>query len=599
MLLQIAQFKGLSEKVDPRILKEEYATYCRNCEFESGAVAPAKGHLVKGQFPGYTGSFYQWREGEWLSWPERGVDVARVPTPYDDSLWFLFTGTTAPMQSRIPHVVGGSGRLPNVSYRVGVPAPSSVGVVVDGEVPPPPGYKISEYPDIVEGFVPVDWEPSLEPVVVGTDAETGEDVIEQRLLNHPGTAQIMYETRYYAITYVNAWGQEGPPVISDPVVVVDRQSTSLSFPSHPYAQDSAKYALFEPTLTGPKGMLPKVRIYRSNSGSADTAFQFLAEQSIASSAYTDTKPNDELAEVLPSLNWIGPPDDDLSRYNTGQMLGINALPSGAMVGFSGNTLVYSVPYLSHAYPYTYPVKDEIVGLVPTTTGVLVVTTGRPVIALGLDPQAIVLQEIDEVRACASKESIVDAGEFAVYASFDGLVGLERGETRLLTDSIFTREQWQRFKPETIQAAFFKGRYIAAYDSGAFSFDLSTGDFTELDGEFTALHYSAMDDQLYAVRPGGEYVAFGAADGGSFVWRSKVFQVPHPAVFSAMQVHANGYPVDVTITKDGRSSRVYTVQSDEPIRLEPGRAHTLQFEISSSHAVLSVAVGQSVSEVADA
>jgi hypothetical protein len=187
----------------------------------------------------------------------------------------------------------------------------------------------------------------------------------------------------------------------------------------------------------------------------------------------------------------------------------------------------------------------------------------------------------------------------VYASFDGLVGLERGETRLLTDSIFTREQWQRFKPETIQAAFFKGRYIAAYEGGAFSFDLSTGDFTELDGEFTALHYSAMDDQLYAVRPGGEYVAFGAVEGDSFVWRSKVFQVPRPAVFNTMQVLANGYPVDVTITKNGSSVRTYTVMSDTPIRLEPGRAHTLQFEISSAHAVVGVTVGQSVAEVANA
>ena len=42
------------------------------------------------------------------------------------------------------------------------------------------------------------------------------------------------------------------------------------------------------------------RIYRSNTGSNTTAFQFVAEVAMATTSYDDTSNNDELAEIIPS-----------------------------------------------------------------------------------------------------------------------------------------------------------------------------------------------------------------------------------------------------------------------------------------------------------
>lgn len=536
MMIKVEEFSGAVEKVSPRLLDAKFATKAVNCRVDRGSLAPVRLPETVGTLPLAAKTIYRYTANDWLTWDE-DVDVARSPVAYDVTDRVYFTGTGYPKQTR-NDIALGTAILPANSYRVGVPAPGVCALSVTGA------------PD---------------PEQAGLES-----------------------TVYYASTFVTAWGEEGPPSLpSAAAVITDGQEVTVTLPSVP----TGNYNFGDGALR---------RVYRSNSGTSDTAFQFLAELPITTGAFLDTTPADALGEVIPTTLWDAPPDDDLTRYPTGEMRGIRTLPSGAMVGFSGNTLVYSEPYLPHAWPYSYPLKDPIVAIEVTTTGVLVTTTDKPVLAVGLDPRAVAIQELDERRACVSKRSMVDMGEYAVYASPDGLVGIENGSIRLLTESIFTREQWQRFIPASINAFRWEGKYVGFYSdgvtSGGFVLDLANGSFVELDFFADAGYYDASEDTLYLAN-GTDLVKFDAGLLAEYEWQSKLFQLPRPTSFSVLQVVADSYPVEVEVTRDG-VGHVYSVSSDRPARLISGRGHNWQFVVRGNATVHSVALAQSVQEVAN-
>lgn len=538
MIIMIDRFSGMSEAVSPRLLNENYAVSAVNCRLGSGALEPLRATSVVTAALGAYDTIARYYDNFWFTF-SGDVDLARSPIAYDTTERIYWTGETYPRQTRAD-IATTVAPYPSNDYRLGVPVPGVIAPSVTGAPDP-----------------------------------------EQAGLEN---------SVYYVVCAVTAWGEEGPP--SDPTgpsVITDGQEVTLTLPSVP----TGAYNF---------GVGAKWRIYRSNSGTASTAFQYLADVAMGTAQFLDTVSSSALGEVIPSTLWDAPPDDDAGRYPSGQMLGLKALANGVMVGFSGNTLVYSEPYLPHAWANSYPINNTIVSLSVTSQGVLVGTTGKPVLAVGLDPRAISLQELDEDRACVSKRSMVDMGEFAIYASQDGLIGFENGSLSLLTSALFTREQWQRFNPASIHAYRWEGGYVAFYDNagtqGGFIFrpgDQEAG-FIELDFYARAGYYDSEQDQLYLV-VGTDLVTFDTGAAQTFSWTSKVFQPPVPVSMSALQVHAESFPVSVTITRDG-VDEVYSVANDSPMRIAAGRNKTLQLKIESSATVYDIALSDSIMELAN-
>mgnify|MGYP001502416508 CR=1 FL=1 len=71
-----------------------------------------------------------------------------------------------------------------------------------------------------------------------------------------------------------------------------------------------------------------------------------------------------MAEVIPSTDWIAPPDDDTALYPDGPMKGLISLPGGILAGFTGKRICFSEPFLPHAWPVNYRItlEEEIVGI---------------------------------------------------------------------------------------------------------------------------------------------------------------------------------------------------------------------------------------------
>ena len=185
------------------------------------------------------------------------------------------------------------------------------------------------------------------------------------------------------------------------------------------------------------------RIYRSNTGSNTTDFQFVAEIPMTDNGYSDSKNNDQLGEVIPSTFWVAPPDEDSQTYPNGPMQGLTAIGNGIFAGFSGKRLCFSEPFLPHAWPIAYRVtlEDEIVGISMAGNVLFIGTKGTNYIAAGTDPQAMSIQKLEAAEPLLHKKSLVDMGGYCLYSGPDGLIAVENGQVVNVTEELIQGKLW--------------------------------------------------------------------------------------------------------------------------------------------------------------
>jgi hypothetical protein len=371
------------------------------------------------------------------------------------------------------------------------------------------------------------------------------------------------------------------------------------------------------------------RIYRSNTGSQFTEYQFVAEVAIATTSYNDAISNSFLGELLPSATWIGPPDDNTSLYPSGPMNGLTYISNGIMAGFAGKTLCLSVPYLPHAWPinYRYTLEDTIVGIGTTPNGLVALTSGRPVFLTGADPGSMTDIVMDFSEACINPRSVVDMGSYVLYASPDGLCAVENAQGEVLSRNVISAQQWRNdFKAATYRAFLHEGTYIALWTSGsthggwvydprsqAAAFSTLTYSAETRGGWYnpkTGICYRIIGNKINAHREG--------TTRKTGTWRSKKYTMPYPLSMSWLYVEADTYPFTVNVIVDGATLVSYTLSkpaSDltwtiavpsgsggpytlvEPLmRLPPKKGLIWEVEITGAVDVKRIVVAQTMEEV---
>ena len=254
----------------------------------------------------------------------------------------------------------------------------------------------------------------------------------------------------YVYTFVNDLGEESAPSTASATILrPDGVAITVTTPGAP------------PTGTDPDYGITTKRIYRAATGSSGTVFLFVAEIPISETEYVDSVPDTELGEVLESQDWDLPPTD---------LRGILALPNGVMVGFRRNQLCFSAQNRPHAWPVRYRLNTDtdIVGIGNIDATVVVGTESFPYVASGSDPAAYSMAKFEVPQACVSKRSIAYlTGIGVVFASPDGLIAVSGvGQVRNLTETIFTREQWQALGPSSIVGVAHDDVYHFFYDTEA-------------------------------------------------------------------------------------------------------------------------------------
>lgn len=398
--------------------------------------------------------------------------------------------------------------------------------------------------------------------------------------------------RTYVATFVNGYGEEGPP--SDPTSIQTMTpGTAVTFANLP---TTSQYGPTDYNITA-------VRLYRTDqlgdyrlvtaklsNGTSTTDIPY------GSTGVTDGIKDADLAESIPTIGWYEPPTN---------LQGIILMPGGVIVGFVGKAIYACVPYVASAWPYEYQLKVDydITGLVNTAAGIVVLTQGLPSLIVGTDPASWNIVKLESPQSCVSSKSIVDMGDYALYAGPFGLVAVAQNEPEIATGSIFSRTQWQDYDPANIKAACYEGKYFGASGSKGFVFNPGTKDFVQVDQVFSAFFTDLSTDTLYVLKSDGSIAAW---DRGSsyltYSWTSKVFQAPYPSNFGAAQVVSDatsGNPVTFYLYADDALVMTHTVTDDNPFRLPvTPRALNFQIKVTGAVRISMIAVANSVSELRD-
>ena len=659
--IKLKTFGGLAPRTSPRLLRDELATVATDVNLESGRLVPVTDNSdILTLSNSSRQSIFKYTDSpeRWLQFDE-DVNVVRGPVPGDNNDTIYWSGQTFPKMGRNADVVHASNPMPNGGYRLGIPAPTAAPTVApvgqtqfDGVIAfvnesstitittstsgsaAAHSASVGEYITLtgfattqgvaaadINGNYKIKSVPSVSTLTVelsaaATGTGNSASVANGVALGGNSDAEIDYETSY-VYTFVSAYGEEGPPSPASTVITTDDNMTvALSSLQTSSAKSNTN--------------LSKKRIYRSNTGSNSTQFQFVAEVALAVTGYTDVSKNSELAEVLPSSGWIAPPDDDGALYPDGPMKGLISLPNGILAGFTGKRVCFSEAFLPHAWPadYRIAIDEEVVSIAATANGVIVGTKSTPYLVTGSDPSAMVAIKIESGEACLSKRSMVDMGEFILYAGPDGLTAVQGATATVVTQNLITPEQWQaNYYPSTITGFKWQGRYVGFYSTGS-GFGGFIFDPREQANAFVNLDASALvrggftdpdDNELYIII-GDKIKKFqGSATALTYNWKSKEYNTPRPTSFGFAKVDAEAYPVTLKVYGDGSviynatistSGSAFSVTGTTPsfsataitepmVRL-PASMHTdFAIEIESAKVVNEICIGENIAELKEA
>lgn len=546
--LEVSSFLATIPRLSEDRLPAGYAQVAENTDLHKGTVRAFNdvGAPTALAFANPIKTAYLWRVNDteyWFRFKD-DVDVARSPIADDENKRVYWTGDKTdvdtageayPRISYTPIAYTGGTQYPANSYRLGVPA------------------------------------PSMPPVATVTGSTTDASTAE---------------ARFYVKTYVTAIGEEGPPsATSTMVMVADGQSVNLS-------------GLGLDGTDGYGRNITLQRIYRTNEGNDATAFQFVTELPIATGTFSDTLDGDELAEVIPSVEWQPPPAG---------MSGIRLMANGVMVGFRGNEICFSEPFLPHAWPVSFrlTVDSKIVAIGTFENSVVVATEGKPVLITGTDPASMSQRDIQIVEPCASKHSMVSLGHGCCYASQNGIVYIGPSQQGLITESVLTKEEWAQFEPGTIRACEYRQQYLAFHGTGGasgrgffFNPRNAQGGLVTLSLRARAVHRDPLNERAYLLDWDNNIRVF---EGGArllSVWRSPILNEDDPCSYTALKVSAKDFTAtELRIYGDGALYWSGTITSKAPVRIPRGaRCDQWEVEIRTKGEVRAVTLAESVGEL---
>ena len=518
-------FNGIVPALGDRLVPDNSGQIAENVDFQAGNLQPIEDELnnVKTLANSSISSIYNYEAPNgtyyWLQFPEDNIKAVPGPIPNDTTRRIYWTGQTYPKMSKFADAITSPEPYPTLSHRLGVP------------------------------------QPKESPAVSKSGTANPEQVINDVA---------------YVYTVVNDDGEEGPPSQPSSVIQLTDDETGILTINYTYnSVDSQNQAVTGYNIsTGTS----KIRIYRSNSGSTRTTFQFAGEISYGTTTFNDTNTAISLGEVLPSATWIGPPDDDTNLYPTGPLQGLIPLASSVLVGFTGKRVCVSERYLPHAWPVQYRITldRDIIGLATTRGGVIALTTGKPVFVTGTDPAALTQQTIDFAQSCVNEHSIVDMGDYVIYAGPDGLCAIEGQQGRVLTDSQITAPQWNAdFSPTTYKAFRHENTYVAFFTDGGthsgFVYDPRGGTSSlstiTTSGEVKGGFVDEKDNELYLIIASKIVKYRGATTFKTAKYKSKKFITDKPTSMSWLSIVAATYPVTSKVYVDGNLIANYTIDTD--------------------------------------
>jgi hypothetical protein len=402
------------------------------------------------------------------------------------------------------------------------------------------------------------------------------------------------EDRVYIDTYVNNRGRESAPGLPRSVPGV-AGGTTMTFPT------------FSAVPAGQHGITLR-RVYVSTDGGD---FVLCLEQTATTLSGVDDGTRNT-AVILQSGGdeskpaWLPPLD---------QMTGIISLWNGMLGGFVGKSYMVCEPYKAWAWPVEYReiLPDDIIGTARWLQNWVILTTEQPYIVTGSGPLNMGHQPVEFAQACVSKRSVVSVGHGVVWASPNGLCYIGQGGAQVLTEGIFTPEQWQALGPTTMHCAKWERYVVVFYASAGTEHGLMIDPLNVRDGvifvtpEAIGTFYDPISDRLYLLQTNGVIAKWNAGAVLTARWKSPILRAPVGTNAAVARIIGD-HPVSAVFTLWGNNlqpngtrawTQVYsaTITHSEPFELPSGyEAQEYQFQIESSAPIQGVMIGEDVTEI---
>lgn len=437
MLIALEEFTGKAPRWHPRALGEAYGQVATLTKFDRRTLAPYKNidPVFTTSKVGTMGTVYRFgRDTDsdtsyWFHWAG-AVSVIRSPANGADNERTYIFGDGAPKVTDSTIALSGGGTAyPINTYILGLPRPGTPSATVSGT-------PTSDVP----------------------------------------------ESRSYAYSYVNAWGEEGP--LSLPTADVDVKPGEVVTLDVSDALPSGDY-----NLTG--GFK---RIYRTGTGETRADFMVVDEIDITDTSYVDSVAGGSLGETAITLTWEAPPSD---------IVGAALMPNGVILAWKDNEIWPSEPFVPYAYPpeYVLTTDSPIVGIAVVGMTALVVTTGQPYLVGGVHPESFTMEQLDIPQAGASRRAIVNVNNGVAYVSPDGIVFVSGRTAELVTKDLYRREDWQALSPDTMHMVAHENRLFCFYEGdtpGGLIFDFfgERQSVVDIGQFFSAAYVDPLRDALF-------------------------------------------------------------------------------------------------------
>lgn len=303
------------------------------------------------------------------------------------------------------------------------------------------------------------------------------------------------EYRAYVVTYVDRYGNEGPPSLPSTRFGVDEgAAVDVRWGARPLGGwDVQAVRLYR--LTGSDAGAEQVGLPRME------GFHLVGEFPAPVPRFVDTLQNLDLGEPLTTMVFAPPPEDlDL----------LVAEPNGTqLAGAAGREVWFCEPHEYHAWPDKYRLRldDAVVALAWTDTGLYVATDGHPywiASAANADGEREV-HRMAEPLPCVSRRSMVTTPTGGtMYASRGGLILLQGRQCQRVSDAYWSDDDFAALRPETMIAAVHEGQWFGFTANSGWMLDLS--DPTYPGRRLGLIALSLRPTALHRSRDGAFYVA---------------------------------------------------------------------------------------------
>ena len=550
---RITGFSGVVPRRSARLLEVNQAQVAVNCRLTSGYIAPLKPPFLVID-PGVAGlkTIFRMTDGVsdfWLAW-DRDVDAAKGPIAGDTTFRTYYTGDGEPRVTNISLATSGS-PFPNSGHVLGVYPPQTAASLTHAG-----GSGAAVSRAFVYTFVtPFGEESQPSPAtalvlgkVDGTWTIGATTAMDVAPLNSFGVTGASWAGGVATVLIPATFGLRVGEEVSVSGITptgyngIRRAITAINpgvSISYLLAVDPGAYVsggtVARNGTHNTAGMMK--RIYWTETLADGTHLRLVKEIPVADPSTTVPGNTISTAEIA-STDWVQPPTD---------MKGIQFMPNGIAVGFHGNELLFSPPYIPYAYPVAYRLTTDydIIGLGVVGSTAVVVTKGNPYAVSGIDPSTMTMTKIDQPWPGQSKGSIVNMGFGVAYAAPQGLALIGPAGSDLVTRDLYTQEEWMKINPASIKAAQYANRYVASFDfepnvRQVFLIDksefatevIANANVTTFYGDpTTGRLYAVVDDQIleWDADPGLRMISD---------WLSREYVFPKPVNLGAAKVDAD-------------------------------------------------------------